>query len=226
MIQENLTAVIARIENACRDASRNPKSVSLLAVSKTKPIEAVQSAYHLGLRHFGENYLQDALPKVANFPAPTWHFIGQIQSNKTRDIAAHFDVVHGVASEKIASRLNAHRPQTKPPLGVFLQVNLVNEASKGGVSPETLPRLIHHVISCEHLTLLGLMGMPPASYDLTERSHFFQNLRALQQTLKTDLPQDCFTELSMGMSDDLEVAIAAGATWIRVGSALFGDRSH
>ena len=224
MIPENLSAIRAQIHQACLQTGRAPATVHLLAVSKTKPAAAVAAAINAGQRDFGENYLQDALPKIAAYPEATWHFIGQIQSNKTKDIAAHFDVVHGLASEKIARRLNDARPIGCPPLKAFIQVNLVNESAKNGVVPEALPSLVTRVQDCQNLQLLGLMAMPPATFDLSERHRFFSELAGLQAQIKADFDLPQFQELSMGMSDDLETAIACGATWVRVGTAIFGAR--
>ena len=224
MIPENLSAIRAQIHQACLQTGRAPATVHLLAVSKTKPASAVAAALDAGQRDFGENYLQDALPKIAQYPQATWHFIGQIQSNKTKDIATHFDVVHGLASEKIARRLNDARPIGCPPLKAFIQVNLVNESAKNGVVREALPSLVTRVQDCQNLQLLGLMAMPPATFDLSERHRFFSELAGLQAQIKADFDLPQFQELSMGMSDDLETAIACGATWVRVGTAIFGAR--
>ena len=224
MIPENLSAIRAQIHQACLRTDRAPASVHLLAVSKAKPASAVADAMNAGQRDFGENYLQDALPKIAEYPQATWHFIGQIQSNKTKDIATHFDVVHGLASEKIARRLNDARPIGCPPLKAFIQVNLVNESAKNGIVPEALPSLVTRVQDCQNLQLLGLMAMPPATFDLSERHRFFSELAGLQAQIKADFDLPQFQELSMGMSDDLETAIACGATWVRVGTAIFGAR--
>ena len=224
VIHENLSAVRTQIHQACLRNLRAPEAVHLLAVSKTKPLSAVKSAFDAGQRDFGENYLQDALPKIAQLPEATWHFIGQIQSNKTRDIAAHFDVVHGLASEKIARRLNDARLSDQGPLKTFLQVNLVDESTKNGVALKDLPALVAAVIGYENLQPIGLMAMPPASFSLSERHTFFTELALLsaQLTAQFDLPY--FQDLSMGMSDDLDTAIACGATWVRVGTAIFGSR--
>ena len=225
MISENLKQVQTRIIDACLNANRLPSDVNLLAVSKTKPIEDVARAMEAGQCHFGENYLQDAIPKIQALPHARWHFIGQIQSNKTRDIAAHFDFVHGLASEKIATRLNAHRPEDKAPLGVFIQVNLASETSKGGLAPEALPALVDHIRTLSRLDFMGLMALPPQSFGQRARRDFFITLRQLLEQLPTDPEIDRANQLSMGMSDDLETAIASGATWVRIGTAIFGARS-
>ncbi len=225
MISENLKQVQTRIIDACLNANRLPSDVNLLAVSKTKPIEDVARAMEAGQCHFGENYLQDAIPKIQALPHARWHFIGQIQSNKTRDIAAHFDFVHGLASEKIATRLNAHRPEDKAPLGVFIQINLASETSKGGLAPEALPALVDHIRTLSRLEFIGLMALPPQSFGQRARRDFFITLRQLLEQLPTDPEIDRANQLSMGMSDDLETAIASGATWVRIGTAIFGARS-
>ena len=225
MISENLKQVQTRIIDACLNANRLPSDVNLLAVSKTKPIEDVARAMEAGQCHFGENYLQDAIPKIQALPHARWHFIGQIQSNKTRDIAAHFDFVHGLASEKIAPRLNAHRPEDKAPLGVFIQINLASETSKGGLAPEALPALVDHIRTLSRLEFMGLMALPPQSFGQRARRDFFITLRQLLEQLPTDPEIDRANQLSMGMSDDLETAIASGATWVRIGTAIFGARS-
>lgn len=226
MISENLKQVQTRIIDACLNANRLPSDVNLLAVSKTKPIEDVARAMEAGQCHFGENYLQDAIPKIQALPHARWHFIGQIQSNKTRDIAAHFDFVHGLASEKIATRLNAHRPEDKAPLGVFIQINLASETSKGGLAPEALPALVDHIRTLSRLEFMGLMALPPQSFGQRARRDFFITLRQLLEQLPTDPEIDRANQLSMGMSDDLETAIASGATWVRIGTAIFGARSN
>ena len=225
MISENLKQVQTRIIDACLNANRLPSDVNLLAVSKTKPIEDVARAMEAGQCHFGENYLQDAIPKIQALPHARWHFIGQIQSNKTRDIAAHFDFVHGLASEKIATRLNAHRPEDKAPLGVFIQINLASETSKGGLAPEALPALVDHIRTLSRLEFMGLMALPPQSFGQRARRDFFITLRQLLEQLPTDPEIERANQLSMGMSDDLETAIASGATWVRIGTAIFGARS-
>jgi pyridoxal phosphate enzyme (YggS family) len=226
LISENLKQVQTRIIDACLNANRLPSDVNLLAVSKTKPIEDVARAMEAGQCHFGENYLQDAIPKIQALPHARWHFIGQIQSNKTRDIAAHFDFVHGLASEKIATRLNAHRTEDKAPLGVFIQINLASETSKGGLAPEALPALVDHIRTLSRLEFMGLMALPPQSFGQPARRDFFITLRQLLDQLPTDPEIDRANQLSMGMSDDLETAIASGATWVRIGTAIFGARSN
>jgi len=193
-----------------------------LAVSKTKPASAIESAYAEGVRDFGENYLQEALEKINISPHTdiTWHFLGPIQSNKTLAIASHFDWVHGLERLKIAKRLNDQRPTHLPPLNVCVQVNLSNESTKSGCKPEETAALCRAVSALPHLCLRGLMVLPKAG-----DSQAFMQLASLQKTINQEHALKMDT-LSMGMSGDLEAAIAAGATHIRVGSALFGPREN
>jgi pyridoxal phosphate enzyme (YggS family) len=216
----NLERVRARIADACRDAARDPDSVHLLAVSKTKPASMIQDAISRGQRHFGENYLQDALPKIeAIGGAATWHFIGTIQSNKTRPIAEHFDWVHTVSSLKVAKRLNEQRPEGKPPLKIFIQVNVDDDPAKSGFHPDHLAETIQAITPFTRLELQGLMTLPTERSSISTQRKPFQQLRHLQQSHCVDHP-----ELSMGMSRDLEAAILEGATWVRIGTDIFGTR--
>ncbi|WP_263261356.1 YggS family pyridoxal phosphate-dependent enzyme [Pseudomonas sp. RIT-PI-S] len=222
-IADNLSSVSARITAATAAAGRDAASVNLLAVSKTKPAQAVREAHAAGQRHFGENYLQEALAKQAELGDLdlTWHFIGPIQSNKTRPIAEHFDWVHSVDRLKIAERLAEQRPAGKPPLNICLQVNISGEASKAGCAPADLPALAKAVAALPGLRLRGLMAIPQPSTDVAEQNAVFAQVNALRDSLDLDLDT-----LSMGMSDDLEAAIAQGATWVRIGTALFGARDY
>lgn len=196
----------------------------LLAVSKTRPAEDIRAAHALGINDFGENYLQEALPKIEALQALglTWHFIGPIQSNKTRPIAEHFDWVHSVDRDKIARRLNEQRPADAPPLQVCLQVNVSGEASKSGVSPADLPALAEAVLHLPRLRLRGLMAIPAATNSDAEQRAAFAQLRGLFEELKPQAPD--LDTLSMGMSGDLEAAVAEGSTLLRIGTALFGPR--
>ncbi len=220
-IANNIAKVAARIREAAQAAGRAPDEVRLLAVSKTQPADAIRQASSAGLQDFGENYLQEALEKqgeLADLPI-TWHFIGPIQSNKTKPIAEHFDWVHSVDRLKVAQRLSDQRPGSLPPLNVCLQVNVSGEASKSGCEPQDLPALAHAISTLPRLRLRGLMAIPEPTDDPAEQRAAFASLRRLQQSL--DLGLDT---LSMGMSQDLEAAIAEGATWVRIGTALFGAR--
>lgn len=223
-IADRLAQVRERIALAARACNRDPASITLLAVSKTKPVSAVQQAIEAGQRHFGENYLQDALEKIQALPNPdlVWHFIGPIQSNKTRAIAEHFDWVHSVDRLKIAQRLNDQRPEGLPPLNVCIQVNISREDAKAGILPEGAAELARAVNALPRLRLRGLMAIPRASKASSEQLAPLQALTALQKQIKTELSE--LDTLSMGMSADLEAAVAAGATLVRIGTDIFGAR--
>jgi pyridoxal phosphate enzyme (YggS family) len=229
-IEQNLQAVRDSIAQAALEAQRAPEDVTLLAVSKTFGADAVLDAMRAGQMAFGENYLQEALDKIAFVKeaaprhVPAWHFIGPIQSNKTRPIAEHFDWVHTVEREKIAARLSEQRPAGLPDLNICLQVNISGEASKSGVTPADLPALAHAVAQLPRLRLRGLMAIPEPETDVTLQRRAFAQLRALYEQLKTEgLALDT---LSMGMSADLRAAVLEGATIVRVGSAIFGSRNY
>ena len=222
-IAENISTLAERIHNAAQAAQRDPASVGLLAVSKTKPASDLREAYAAGLRDFGENYLQEALGKqteLSDLPL-IWHFIGPIQSNKTRAITENFAWVHSVDRLKIAQRLSEQRPPELPPLNICIQVNVSGEASKSGCSPEDLPALAQAISALPNLKLRGLMAIPEPTDDRDEQNASFAAVSTLQAQL--GLPLDT---LSMGMSHDLEAAIAQGATWVRIGTALFGARNY
>ncbi|MBF8744167.1 YggS family pyridoxal phosphate-dependent enzyme [Pseudomonas putida] len=222
-IADNLSALLTRIDSAAKAADRAPASIQLLAVSKTKPATAIREIHAAGVRDVGENYLQEALAKqqeLADLPL-IWHFIGPIQSNKTKAIAEHFDWVHSVDRLKIAQRLSEQRPAGLPPLNICLQVNVSGEDSKSGCTPADLPALAEAVMALPNLRLRGLMAIPEPTDDRAAQEAAFATVRQLRDGL--DLGLDT---LSMGMSHDLEAAIAQGATWIRIGTALFGARDY
>ncbi|MCK9260111.1 MAG: YggS family pyridoxal phosphate-dependent enzyme [Azoarcus sp.] len=223
-ISANLQAVSARIVAAARAAGRDPGSVRLLAVSKTKPAADVRAAVAAGQRAFGENYVQEGVDKIAALGSAglEWHFIGPLQSNKTRPVAETFDWVHGIERLKIAERLSAQRKPDLPPLNVCIQVNVSGEASKSGVAPGELPALAQAVAALPQLRLRGLMCIPEPSDDENLVRSRFATLRRLRDALVTD--GMTLDTLSMGMSHDLEAAIAEGATIVRVGTAIFGER--
>ncbi|SHN21410.1 hypothetical protein SAMN05192549_105453 [Duganella sacchari] len=229
LIRQNLQAITATIVAATQESGRQPGSVELLAVSKTFGPEAVLEAVEAGQRAFGENYLQEGLDKIravqeAGAPALAWHFIGPIQSNKTRPIAEHFAWVHTVEREKIAQRLSEQRPVDLPPLQICLQVNISGEASKSGVAPEDVAALAHQVAALPNLTLRGLMAIPEPAVEFAKQRAAFAQLRVLYEQLRADgLALDT---LSMGMSADMRAAIFEGATMVRVGSAIFGARNY
>jgi PLP dependent protein len=219
-----LEAVLSRIDAACARYGRPSGAVTLIAVSKTRSSEELRVLATEGVQRFGENYLQEALDKMAelNDLQLEWHFIGPIQSNKTRSIAEQFDWVHSVDRLKIAQRLNDQRPADLPPLNICLQVNISEEASKSGIVPDELPELARSVAALPRLKLRGLMAIPAPAETFDEQRRPCRALRlALERLNSEGLALDT---LSMGMSDDLEAAIAEGATMVRVGSALFGPR--
>ena len=222
-IADNIAEVEARIRAAALAVQRDVTSIHLLAVSKTKPAAALREAYAAGVRDFGENYLQEARAKqveLTDLPL-SWHFIGPIQSNKTRAIAENFAWVHSVDRLKIAQRLSEQRPADLPPLNICIQVNVSGEASKSGCTPADLPALATAISALPRLKLRGLMAIPEPTEDRAEQDAAFATVRDLQASL--NLPLDT---LSMGMSHDLESAIAQGATWVRIGTALFGARDY
>jgi pyridoxal phosphate enzyme (YggS family) len=216
--------VQARIEAAARRAGRDPAGVRLLAVSKQQPVEAVVAAADAGQREFGENYVQEGVAKVEALRgrALTWHFIGQLQGNKTREVAEHFQWVHTVDRERVATRLDAQRPHQAPPLEVLLQVRLGDEPGKGGARPADLPRLAEFVAGLPRLRLRGLMCIPPPVDDEARQRAPFARLRNLLEDLNRR--GHALDTLSMGMSADLEAAVLEGATLVRIGTAVFGPR--
>jgi pyridoxal phosphate enzyme (YggS family) len=229
-IAGNLQAVEATIQAACEAASRPRSTVQLLAVSKTFPAEAVLEAVECGQRAFGENYLQEGLDKIAAVAKARpdtpleWHFIGPIQSNKTRPIASSFDWVHTVERLKIAQRLSEQRPEERGPLNICLQVNISGEASKSGVHPDELMALAREVAKLPNLRLRGLMAIPEPQDDPALQRIPFARLRALAQDI---VDAGIFVDtLSMGMSGDMRAAVMEGASIVRVGSAIFGARNY
>lgn len=220
----NLQAVKQRIENAARACGRDPAAVGLVAVAKTFGADAVAVARRHGQRVFGENYVQEAVDKIVALPGLglDWHFIGPIQSNKTRAIAEHFDWVHSVDRLKIAERLSAARPHGSAPLQMCIQVNIGDESTKSGVAPGRTLELARAVAALPRLRLRGLMAIPPASGDPAQQRRYFAQLRQLKDDIAAG--GIALDTLSMGMSADLEAAIAEGATLVRVGTAIFGER--
>jgi len=229
-IAKNLQSVQQNIALFAEQAGRVPSSIQLMAVSKTFDAEAVLAAVQAGQRVFGENYLQEALDKIEAVRglAPDvplqWHFIGPIQSNKTRPIAEHFDWAHAVDREKIAHRLSEQRPPALPPLNVCLQVNVSREDSKSGLAPDEVAGVAHQVAQLPRLRLRGLMAIPAPTDDVARQRAAFAQVRAVWEALRADgLALDT---LSMGMSGDMGAAIAEGATIVRIGSAIFGARHY
>ena len=228
MSPQNLALRIAevreRMAQAARAAGRSAHSVTLLAVSKAQPPAVLAMAAELGLSAFGESYLNEALEKIAALQdrALIWHFVGRLQANKTRPIAENFAWVHALDRLKIAERLASQRPFHAPALNVCLQVNLAGESSKGGVAPAQLPALVAAVAALPRLRLRGLMCLPPAETDPARQRQWFTQLAHLQDELNAHGAG--LDTLSMGMRDDFEAAIAAGATVVRLGTVLFGPR--
>ncbi|MBB5426626.1 YggS family pyridoxal phosphate-dependent enzyme [Paraburkholderia atlantica] len=224
----NLADVHERIASAAQAAGRDAQSVTLLAVSKTFPADAVRAAHAAGQRAFGENYVQEALDKIQTLAdlraSLEWHFIGPLQSNKTRPVAEHFDWVHSIDRLKIAQRLSEQRPDNLPPLNVCLQVNVSGEASKSGVAPDDAAAIAHQIAALPKLKLRGLMSIPEPAGDHDAQRAPHRQLRELFERLRNDgLALDT---LSMGMSADLEAAVLEGATIVRVGTAIFGARDY
>ena len=222
----NLASFRERIAAAERAAGRQPQSVTLVGVTKTRPAEVIVEARAAGLTDFAENYVQEAAPKLAAVPraGTQWHFIGQLQANKTRPVAEGFDWVHTVDRLRLAERLSAQRAFHGNPLQVLIQVKLAEEPAKSGVTPAELPELAAAVATLPHLRLRGLMCVPPESEDASVQRGYFAQLRRLRDDLNArGLGLDA---LSMGMSADFEAAILEGATHIRIGTALFGTRAR
>lgn len=223
-IADGLQAVTERISRAILAAGRAPHEVTLLAVSKTVDVDRIREAHRCGQRAFGENYVQEALAKIDALRDLDleWHFIGPLQSNKTRPIAEHFDWVHGIERAKIAERLAAARPAGRPPLNVCIQLNVSGEASKSGVAPGAEAELAGVIAGLPQLRLRGLMAIPEPSDDAALLRARYEQVHAAYERLRAQ--GHALDTLSMGMSDDLDIAIAAGATMVRVGTAIFGAR--
>lgn len=223
---QRLAVVHGRIARACAACGRPSKTVSLLAVSKTFPIAAIDAAAAAGQMAFGENYAQEGVEKARARPDLVWHFIGPIQSNKTRGIAEHFTWVHSIDRLKIAERLSSQRPAHLPPLEVCIQVNISCEDSKSGCLPKETLALCQAVAALPQLKLRGLMAIPEATQNAATQHQHFAALRTLLSSINATNPALKLDTLSMGMSDDLEAAITEGATIVRIGSAIFGQRTY
>lgn len=225
-IAQNILHIQKKIADYSDKYAANGKQVQLLAVSKTRPVDLITQAYDAGQKDFGENYLQEALVKISQLHKLdiNWHFIGSIQSNKTRELATHFQWVHTVDRLKIAQRLSEQRDSSLPPLNICLQVNADNEASKSGITLEALPGLAQAVTVLPNLKLRGLMSIPAKAETIEQQRALFKPVHDAFKQLKTSgLELDT---LSMGMSNDMEAAIAEGATIVRIGTAIFGERNN
>ncbi|MHA2938374.1 YggS family pyridoxal phosphate-dependent enzyme [Vibrio sp. RC27] len=229
-IETNIQNITSQIDSMTENCGRARKSVMLLAVSKTKPVDAIQDAIQAGQIEFGENYVQEGVDKVSFFSKNNpelnlvWHFIGPIQSNKTRPVAENFDWVHTVSRDKIAQRLNDQRPEGKAPIQVLIQVNTSGEDSKSGINNEEVFALAELISSLPNLTLRGLMSIPESVADYDSQYRAFQQLADLQSKLKQHY--STIDTLSMGMSGDMKAAIDAGSTIVRIGTAIFGARDY
>ena len=222
-ITDHLAEIRERVANAAAAAERDPSDVTIVAVSKQQPVTTIEAAWHAGQRHFAESYLQEALPKIRALEKLDiqWHFIGRIQSNKTRAIAESFDWVHTIDRPKVAGRLDDQRPRDRAPLKVFLQVNQGGERQKGDTDEANVEALVDAVAALEHLELAGLMSIPPRATP-AETGAYFERLGALRDRLAA-AGRDV-TGLSMGMTEDFETAITHGATCVRIGTGIFGPR--
>ncbi|WNO09348.1 YggS family pyridoxal phosphate-dependent enzyme [Teredinibacter sp. KSP-S5-2] len=220
-MSNKLTQVKSRIQQAAKSANRNPDDITLLAVSKKQSVEKVRELILQGQQDFGENYLQEAIEKIEtlNDQQVRWHFIGPIQSNKTRSIATHFDWVHSVDRLKVAQRLNDQRPEHLPPLKICIQVNIDGEDTKSGVNPSEVATLCREIAKLDKIEMHGLMCIPAK-----EGTDAFTRMQALFKAVGDEISLHHWDTLSMGMSADLEEAIDAGSTIVRVGTALFGER--
>lgn len=224
-IQQNLVNVKNRIIQAAKKYHREPKGITLLAVSKTKSCDAIQEAIDAGQYQFGENYLQEGIEKIAYFSNKQdliWHFIGALQSNKSRLVAEHFDWCHTIDRLKIAQRLNNQRPINKAPLNVLIQINISDEVSKSGITPAELDKLAAEIVLLPNLKLRGLMAIPAPNNELSQQISIFRSMENLFNQLKKQYPN--IDTLSMAMTADLDIAIACGSTLVRIGTAIFGSR--
>ncbi|CAI2497660.1 Predicted enzyme with a TIM-barrel fold [Serratia ficaria] len=229
-IQQNLQDVRNRIASAARDCARAPEEITLLAVSKTKPVAAIAEAIAAGQRAFGENYVQEGVDKIQHFAASPqaagleWHFIGPLQSNKSRLVAEHFAWCHTLDRLRIAQRLSDQRPAEMAPLNVLIQINISDEQSKSGIVLDELPALAEAIAALPNLRLRGLMAIPAPEDDYPRQLAVFGRMNDAFLVLRQRYPQ--VDTLSMGMTDDMAAAIAAGSTLVRIGTAIFGARDY
>ena len=229
-IQQNVLRIQHRIEAACQQVGRASNAVRLLAVSKTKSVAEISTAFEAGQSAFGENYVQEGVDKIQYFQAQglqlEWHFIGPLQSNKTRLVAEHFDWMQTLERAKIADRLNEQRPADKAPLNVLIQINISDEETKSGISPHEMLNLAKHIENLPHLRLRGLMAIPAPTENIAEQESAFKKMAALFEQLKQAFPAQPIDTLSMGMTDDMPSAIKCGSTMVRIGTAIFGARDY
>ncbi len=229
-IQQNLTSVRSQIATDAQRCGRDPREITLLAVSKTKPVSDIEDAIAAGQLAFGENYVQEGVEKIQYFTRTAaatpleWHFIGPLQSNKSRLVAEHFDWIHTLDRVKIAQRLNEQRPAEKAPLNVLIQINISDEESKSGILPGELDALAAEIASLPRLCLRGLMAIPAPEEDFAKQKAVFDRMEQAFLALKQRYPQ--VDTLSMGMTHDMDAAIASGSTLVRIGTAIFGARDY
>ncbi|OCG59074.1 YggS family pyridoxal phosphate-dependent enzyme [Gilliamella sp. Nev3-1] len=229
-IHDNLLAIRNEIETIASKCKRDPNTIELIAVSKTKPVQQITEAISAGQFSFGENYVQEGIEKIQYFKKTmssqllTWHFIGPLQSNKSKLVAENFDWMHTIDRFKIAQRLNDQRPTSMAKLNVLIQVNISQEASKSGVAPEEVAGLVKQIIVLPNLNLRGLMAIPEIEDDFGKQLNVFTKMQKLLHSLQADYP--FMDTLSMGMSSDMQAAIVAGSTMVRIGTAIFGARQY
>ena len=229
-VQDNLLNIKNEIAKIAKKCERDPNTIKLIAVSKTKPVEQVVQAINAGQLDFGENYVQEGVEKIQYFEKNIpnndliWHFIGPLQSNKSKLVAEHFDWMHTIDRLKIAQRLNDQRPKDMAKLNVLIQVNISQEASKSGVKPEEVADLVKQIVILPNLNLRGLMAIPEIENDYDKQLNVFTKMQQLLQSLQKDYP--FMDTLSIGMSGDMQAAIVAGSTMVRIGTAIFGARQY
>ncbi|MCO6544436.1 MAG: YggS family pyridoxal phosphate-dependent enzyme [Gilliamella sp.] len=229
-VRDNLLTIKNTIQKIAEKCERDPNTIELIAVSKTKPVTLIKQAIDAGQLSFGENYVQEGVEKILYFKQTlpntllTWHFIGPLQSNKSKLVAEHFDWVHTIDRFKIAQRLNDQRPANMENLNVLIQVNISKEASKSGVDHEQVSDLAKQIITLPNLNLRGLMAIPEIENDFDKQLNAFNKMQELLRSLQTDYP--FMDTLSMGMSGDMQAAIIAGSTTVRIGTAIFGARQY
>lgn len=227
-LAENIALVRSRIAEAAQKAGRDPAEITLVAVSKTKPVELVEMAYNLGVTDFGENRVQEALPKIEHFHPQDlrWHLIGHLQSNKAGKVVEPFACIHSVDSLHLAQVLSRHAQEQGRQLAILLQVNVSGEASKEGIALAEAPEVAQQIANLPALQIEGLMTIAPLVNDPEEVRPVFRGLRLLRDRLRTEVPASTWTQISMGMTDDYTIAIEEGATLVRVGRAIFGQRAQ
>ena len=229
-VQDNLLNIKNEIKKIAKECGRDPNTIQLIAVSKTKPVEQIMEAINAGQLAFGENYVQEGIEKIQYFEKHMpnndliWHFIGPLQSNKSKLVAEHFDWMHTIDRFKIAQRLSDQRPNHMAKLNVLIQVNISQEASKSGVKPEEVADLVKQIVTLPNLNLRGLMAIPEIENDYDKQLNVFTKMQQLLQSLQKDYP--FMDTLSMGMSGDMQAAIVAGSTMVRIGTAIFGARQY